>query len=77
MNRIRELRKLKGLTQNQMAQMMRVSQGTLSYWERGDFEPDFNALRWMADFFMVSLDYLLCRTDNPSFFPSGSGPLKQ
>ena len=73
MNRIRELRKRKGLTQTQLACQMKVSQGTLSYWERGDYEPDFNALRWMADFFQVSLDYLLCRTDNPSFYPPG-GP---
>ncbi|MDR0293019.1 MAG: helix-turn-helix domain-containing protein [Oscillospiraceae bacterium] len=76
MNRIRELRKEKELTQTQLARMMKVSQGTLSYWERGDFEPDYDALKWMADFFQVSTDYLLCRTDEPSFFPArGGAPL--
>ncbi|MCL1807273.1 MAG: helix-turn-helix domain-containing protein [Oscillospiraceae bacterium] len=69
MSRIRELRKSKELTQAQMAKMIKVSQGTFSYWERGDFEPDYAALIWMADFFQVSTDYLLCRTDNPSFYP--------
>lgn len=76
MNRIRELRNKKELTQTQLAKMLKVSQGTLSYWERGDFEPDYESLMWLADYFEVSIDYLLGRTDEPSFPTVHGKPLQ-
>ena len=63
MNRLQELRKARGLNQTQVAQEMSISQSTLSYWERGDYEPDNESLIALADFFGVTTDYLLGRDD--------------
>ena len=64
MNRIRELRQEKQLTQTQFAKLCQVSQTTLSGWETGSFEPGIDMITFIADYFGVSIDYLLCRTDN-------------
>ena len=74
MNRIRELRKRKGLTQIELAQRLGISQGTVSYWERGDFEPDFDTLKWLAVFFGVTADYIL-GSETPDPWDGGE-PLK-
>lgn len=66
MNKINELRKSKGLSQTALANELGISQSTLSYWERGDYEPDNDSLIKIADFFNVSTDYLLGRTDTPN-----------
>jgi len=69
MNRIRELRESRGLNQTRLAQELSVSQGTLSYWERGYVEPDNKSIIKLANFFNVTTDYLLGVTNIPS--PSG------
>ncbi len=61
MNKIKELRKTKGLTQIQFCQQMNIGQATLSGWECGKWEPDNKTLIKLADFFGVSVDYLLGR----------------
>ena len=66
MNRIKELRKKENLNQTNLAHRIGVSQSALSYWERGDYEPDNDTLIKLADIFNVTIDYLLGRTDNPS-----------
>lgn len=58
-DRLKELRKLKGLSQNYLATYMNVSQVTISNWERGTKEPSFTALIDLANLFGVSCDYLL------------------
>ncbi|MCL2509300.1 MAG: helix-turn-helix domain-containing protein [Oscillospiraceae bacterium] len=66
MNRIRELRNNKGILQEELAKLLQISQGTLSYWENGKYEPDNDSLKKLADYFSVSIDYLLNQTDNPT-----------
>lgn len=63
-NKIRELRKSHGLSQSALAKILGVAQNTLSYWENGKFDVDNKSLSLMADFFSVSVDYLLGRDDS-------------
>ncbi|MBQ3532352.1 MAG: helix-turn-helix transcriptional regulator [Oscillospiraceae bacterium] len=63
--RIKELRKQKGISQLKMAMDLHTSQNTISRYERGDRQPGANELIKIADYFGVSVDYLLERTDNP------------
>jgi len=65
MNRIKELRNKKGISQAKLAEYLQIAQNTLSYWEQGKYEPDQSTLKKIADFFDVSVDYLLERTDDP------------
>ena len=57
-NKLRLLRKEKGLTQKQLADKLGLAFSTISMYERGDREPDFEILESIADFFNVSMDYL-------------------
>ena len=59
MNRIRELRKQRKLTQKELAKHLQIADSTLSYWEMGKYEPDYAALRKLSGFFHVSIDYIL------------------
>lgn len=63
--RIRQLRENKELTQEELAKVIGVSRATLASWEIGRREPDFETASKIADFFDVSVDYLLGRTDDP------------
>ena len=59
MNRIRELRKQKKITQKELAGHLEIADSTLSYWEQGKYEPDLNSLRRLSKFFKVSIDYII------------------
>jgi len=59
MNRIRELRKKRDLTQKELAKHLKVADSTLSYWEMGKYEPDIKALMKLSEFFQVPIDYIL------------------
>ena len=59
MNRIRELRKQKGMTQKELASMLEVADSTLSYWEMGRYEPGYDYLWKLSRFFFVPIDYIL------------------
>lgn len=61
MPRLSELRKQKGLKQGDLAAFLGVAQSTLSGWENGKFEIDDKNKIKLADFFGVSVDYLLGR----------------
>ena len=63
MIRIRQLRKEKGLKQSDLAVEFDISQQTISSYEKGVREPDIATLKKLADFFDVSLDFLLGETD--------------
>ena len=65
MNRIKELRNGIGMSQSKLSKMLKIAQNTLSYWENGRYEPDFESLSKIADIFHVSVDYLLGKTNNP------------
>ena len=64
-NNIRALRKSAGITMKQFGKLMGVSESTISLYETGKNEPDISMLKKMAEYFGVSIDYLLCRTDTP------------
>lgn len=61
--RIKELRKIKKLTQKQLAKKINVDCSAVTKWETGKANPDFEKQQFLADFFGVSVDYLLGRTD--------------
>ncbi len=56
---LKNLRKSKGLTQVQFAQIFQISSGTIAMWETGKRMPDTETLKRIAKYFDVSLDYLL------------------
>lgn len=66
MNRISELRKSNKMTQEALAKRIGVSRSTLAMWETQKAEPSFDLLVTIADYFGTSVDYVLCRTDDPS-----------
>lgn len=68
MNRIRALRAQNGIKQADLAKALRVSQAALSGYETGKFQADISTYIEMANFFGVSLDYLLGKPE-----PSQSG----
>ncbi len=65
MLRLKLLRKSKHLSQVRLAMELNVNQNTISRYESGKVEPDHKMLIAIADYFDVSIDYLLGRTDNP------------
>jgi len=54
-----KLRKSVGLTQVSLAEKLNYSDKAVSKWERADAIPDISILKQMADFFSVSVDYLI------------------
>ena len=63
--RLRLLRKQKNISQVRLAIDLDMSQNTISRYETGEHEADYATLIRIADYFNVSIDYLLERTDNP------------
>lgn len=61
--RLKELRTEKGLSQAQLAKELNVSQRSISSWETGFREPDFQMLVLLSKFFGVTTDYLLGVSD--------------
>jgi transcriptional regulator with XRE-family HTH domain len=63
--RLKELRKAKGISQLKLATDLNTNQNTISRYETGEREPGIDELIRIAEYFNVSLDYLLERTDDP------------
>ena len=63
--RLKELRKSRGISQLKLAMDLNMNQNSISRYEKGEREADYAALIRLADYFGVSVDYLLGRTDNP------------
>ena len=63
--RLKELRKSKGISQLRLAVLLDTTQNTISRYETGEREPGITELIRIADFFNVSVDYLLERTEDP------------
>lgn len=61
--RLISLRKEKGLSQYSLADKLGCSRGLISNYEQGRREPDFNTLLKLADYFNVSTDYLLGKSN--------------
>ncbi len=65
--RLKALRKARGITQLKLSMDLNINQNTISRYETGVCEADYQTLIQIADYFNVSLDYLLERSDDPSF----------
>ncbi len=63
--RLRELRKQKNISQLKLAMDLGLNQNSISRYENGEREADYATLIAFADYFNVSVDYLLERTENP------------
>lgn len=64
--RLKELRKRKNITQLKLAMDLGMNQNSISRYETGERQADYETLIAFADYFNVSIDYLLGRTDNPA-----------
>ncbi|MCI9443960.1 MAG: helix-turn-helix transcriptional regulator [Oscillospiraceae bacterium] len=63
--RIKDLRIKHGMTQTAMEEIIGTKQDSVSTYERGKNYPEVRNLMILADYFGVSIDYLVGRTDNP------------
>ena len=59
--KLKVLRKEKGLTQKSLSNMLNISQGAYAQWENGKREPNFEKLSMLACIFDVSIDFLLSK----------------
>lgn len=63
-DRIKQLRKQKGLTQKEMAEAVGVGVSTVAMWESGKRTPSFKLLNDLSDLFDKSIDYILGTSDD-------------
>ncbi|MCJ7988914.1 helix-turn-helix domain-containing protein [Priestia sp. OVS21] len=63
--RLLELRKDKNKTQEDMSKILGVHRGTYANYEKGNRQPDFDMTKKIADYFDVTVDYLIGRTNDP------------
>ena len=63
--RLKELRKSRNISQIKLAIDLNMNQNSISRYETGEREADYATLIALADYFDVSIDYLLGRTENP------------
>jgi SOS-response transcriptional repressors (RecA-mediated autopeptidases) len=61
--RLRELRKNANLSMKDLAKILNLSESTISLYERNLHQPEFATLKKIADYFNVSIDYLLGRSN--------------
>jgi len=71
--RIRNLRKEKKMTQQELANKLNLAKSTISQYENNVNEPDNDTIRKIADVFDVSVDYLLGRSDYPRKLNGNTG----
>ncbi|MDE6550338.1 MAG: helix-turn-helix domain-containing protein [Clostridia bacterium] len=57
--RLKELRKERNLKQSELGKILSVDQRSISCWENGSREPDYETLAKIALYFQESADYLL------------------
>ncbi|MCL2578158.1 MAG: helix-turn-helix domain-containing protein [Defluviitaleaceae bacterium] len=62
--RLKELRKAKGDTQIAMAEFLGIRERSYQNYEQGKREPNYETTIKIADYFNVSIDYLLGRSNN-------------
>lgn len=62
--RLRYLRDRQGVTQADVSSVLGVTKSTISLWENGDTIPDAKSIAALADYYSVSCDYLLCKSDS-------------
>lgn len=63
--RLKSLRESVNLSQAKLAALMGATQASVNRYENGQSSPPLKILRWYADFFDVSMDYIFARTEQP------------
>ena len=63
--RLKQLREKKNYTQQKVALDLNMNQNSVSRYENDEREAGYDQLVKFADYYNVSVDYILCRTDNP------------
>ena len=66
MERLIELRKKRHLTQKQVAEGLHITEVSVQNYESGRRKPNYDILIAIADYFDVSLDYLVGRSEDPA-----------
>lgn len=61
--RLKELRSERNLSQKDLAKILRTTNSSICDWETDRAQPDMEMLVKLADYFEVTVDYLLGRTD--------------
>jgi len=64
---LKKARKNAGLSQNDIAKKLNVSQGAVSQWEQGIRQPSHEVLVKLAEMFDCTIDFLVGRTDDPEY----------
>jgi len=72
--RLRELRKEKGITQIDLAKDLEVANGTVAMWEIGKRMPSIELVIALSDYFGVTIDYLFARTDERHGYKTKTPP---
>ena len=62
-NRLKLLRTEKGLSQEEVSSVLNITRQAYSSWERGEFEPSLEMINKIADYFKVTVDFLIERTN--------------
>ena len=68
--RLKSLRKERNVTQTQLAKELNVSIGSVGNWETGARIPDIETFKILAEYFDVSVDYLLGRSEDKKIRPT-------
>ncbi|WP_054951173.1 helix-turn-helix transcriptional regulator [Numidum massiliense] len=69
-NRLRTLRKLRSISQTELANQMRVSRSTIAMWETDRRVPDLLMVQRLADFFQMTVDdFLDCKREAEGYDP--------
>lgn len=71
--RLKQLRKEKGMTQIDLAKTLGVSSGTVAMWETGKRKPSFDMFDRLTEVFDRRIDYILGTTDEPVSLKVGEG----
>ncbi|MBE7087171.1 MAG: helix-turn-helix transcriptional regulator [Clostridiales bacterium] len=74
MDKLRELRLEKGLSQQKLAEKLGTTYFSIGDWERGKCEPSLDMLKKLADVLDCSLDYLAGRDDFKATSPASESP---
>lgn len=74
--KLKELRNSKKITQEKIAEFLYIKRSTYAKYETGENEPDYKTLELLANFFEVSTDYLLGRTNKKTTARANTQELK-
>ncbi|AUS87767.1 helix-turn-helix transcriptional regulator [Lysinibacillus capsici] len=70
---LKRLRTEKGLSQKELTDLLTINRSTYARYETSSTQPDFETLSKLADFYDVSVDYLLGRTENKNALHTQAG----